>query len=657
MLSAVPNQRTLQERLRGGSLYILGMVMMVGVLVLLGWQFNFEELKRFYPGFVAMNPLTAIEFLLAGSAIMLLLKGKANALVFVLSATVTLIGFVQLLSIFTNWQVAIDQLFFPAKLNSDIVNGVHNSMAPNTAAGFFMTGLSLLLSIQKPSLVKEVANYLALSVFVIGMFSVIGYSYQVKEFYGVLAYIPMALPTAFCFMLIGLALLFTNSKVGFMNTFTSSYVGGTIARFLIPSVIVFSIVIGFLRIFIDRFFSVSIELGVAIYVTVTVVTFLLLVWYLTIAINKSDAERTEIQERLGQLNKELVMKNIFYDQTPDLLGTASLEGYFLELNESYPKVLGYTKKELKESPFISFVHPDDVESTLAEVEKLASGRTTIGFENRYRCKNGQYVWLQWNTVVYNHLLYASARNITRAKEQAELLRQQTQQLERVNAELDSFTYSVSHDLRAPLRGVHGYAQILLEDYGTKLDEEGHRLIGNIMSNAKKMGHLIDDLLSFSRLGRRELVKSTVSMQEMVEGICAEICTGEPSRKINFKIEKLPPAKADAVTMRQVWVNLLTNAAKYTRLEQEAVIEIGAQENKRTTTYFVKDNGVGFDMKYADKLFGVFQRLHTEQEFEGTGVGLAIIQRIITKHGGKVWADSKINEGATFYFSLYKNPKS
>ncbi len=656
MLSVSSFQISLQQNLRKSSYYLIGLVMAVGLLVLIGWQFDVNFLKRLCTGMVAMNPLTAILFLFVGLTIFLVLQKKAKIWMIALAGTISLFGFTQLFSIFANWSLGIDHLLFSEKLEGDIVNGVANSMAPNTAVGFFITGLSILFSIQKQTFVRAVANYFALGVFVVGLFSIIGYSYYVQEFYGILAYIPMALHTAICFLLIGLALLFINSEVGFMDTFTSPFLGGTIARFLIPSVIVFSILIGYLRIVINRFYPVSVELGIAIHVTIIVVIFLLLVWYLTITINKSDSEKTQVQERLGQINKELVMKNIFYDQAPDLLGTASLEGYFLHLNESYEKVLGYTQQELKASPFISFVHPDDVENTLKEVEKLASGRTTIGFENRYRCKNGQYVWLQWNTVVYDNLLYATARNITRAKEQAELLLQKTKQLERVNNELDSFTYSVSHDLRAPLRGVNGYAQILQEDYGTKLDEEGYRLVGNIMGNAKKMGQLIDDLLSFSRLGRRELVKSSVNMQEMVEGVCVEISQSEPSRIIHFKIGKLPPTMADIVSIRQVWVNLLSNAAKYTRLEKEAVIEIGAQENKRDTSYFVKDNGVGFDMKYANKLFGVFQRLHTEQEFEGTGVGLAIVHQIITKHGGKVWADSKLNEGTTFWFSLNKNLK-
>lgn len=226
-----------------------------------------------------------------------------------------------------------------------------------------------------------------------------------------------------------------------------------------------------------------------------------------------------------------------------------------------------------------------------------------------------------------------------------------EKLKSVNKELEAFSYSVSHDLRAPLRAVHGYTQILLEDYQSKLDEEALRLMNNIMGNAKKMGQLIDDLLAFSRLGRKELMKQTISMQDMVANVCDELTIAEHSGKLEFVIGNLPKVQADAVTIKQVWVNLISNAMKYSKLKPKQVIEIGAQTNNHEITYYIKDNGAGFDMRYANKLFGVFQRLHTEQEFEGTGVGLAIVQRVIAKHGGRVWAEGKVGEGAVFSFAL------
>lgn len=208
-------------------------------------------------------------------------------------------------------------------------------------------------------------------------------------------------------------------------------------------------------------------------------------------------------------------------------------------------------------------------------------------------------------------------------------------------------------MRAPLRAVHGYTKMLAEDYGTQMDEEANRLMNNVINNAQKMGQLIDDLLSFSRLGRKELSKITMSMQHMAVNICNDI-QGEPRpNNVEFKIKELLPVEADSIVMKQVWVNLISNAVKYSKLKDTSVIEIGSKENDDEIIYYVKDNGVGFDMRYSNKLFGVFQRLHSEKEFEGTGVGLAIVHRIIDRHGGRVWAEGKRDEGATFYFSLPK----
>jgi len=231
--------------------------------------------------------------------------------------------------------------------------------------------------------------------------------------------------------------------------------------------------------------------------------------------------------------------------------------------------------------------------------------------------------------------------------------QRTQALEGTNAELESFSYSVSHDLRAPLRAIHGFARILLEDHQTKLEPEAQRLLGVIDQNTRRMGQLIDDLLSFSRLGRKELASARVDMTEMAQVVADELRRAEPERngQLEVRIGSLRPAQGDRALLRQVLSNLLQNAMKFTRAQPNARIEVGSRPDGTETVYYVKDNGAGFDARYVDKLFGVFQRLHSTEEFDGTGVGLAIVKRIVQRHGGRVWAEGKINEGATFYFSL------
>jgi signal transduction histidine kinase len=223
----------------------------------------------------------------------------------------------------------------------------------------------------------------------------------------------------------------------------------------------------------------------------------------------------------------------------------------------------------------------------------------------------------------------------------------TTELAAANRELDAFSYSVSHDLRAPLRAVDGFALMLEEDYAGKLDDEGRRLIGVVRANAQRMNQLIDDLLDFSRLGRKEMAREPVDMAQVAREVASEIAPGSAA----IEIAQLPAARGDRSLLKQVWVNLIGNAVKYSSKIENPRVEVGARAEGRLIVYWVRDNGAGFDMKYAGKLFGVFQRLHLPEEFPGTGVGLAIVQRVVSRHGGRVWAEAAPNQGACFYFTL------
>ena len=224
----------------------------------------------------------------------------------------------------------------------------------------------------------------------------------------------------------------------------------------------------------------------------------------------------------------------------------------------------------------------------------------------------------------------------------------TQELEAVNKELEAFSYSVSHDLRAPLRAVSGYAMMLKEDYEEQFDEEAKRITGNILINVKMMGQLIDDLLAFSKLGKREVRKQITNMKELVAAAVAEL---SPDEKYRLDIGEMPWCKGDSDLLKQVWINLIGNAVKYSSKRADPQISIGSVEDAAGPIYYVRDNGAGFDSKYADKLFKVFQRLHSHEEFEGTGIGLALVKRILDKHKGQIWAESSPGNGAAFYFRL------
>lgn len=226
-----------------------------------------------------------------------------------------------------------------------------------------------------------------------------------------------------------------------------------------------------------------------------------------------------------------------------------------------------------------------------------------------------------------------------------------QRVQERTKDLEFFSYSISHDLRAPLRHINGYAGILAEEHGNNLDNEANRLLSVIQSKASLMGTLIDELLNFSRLGRQELRHIPVDMTSLAQTVATQLLKDNPERSITFRIAELPDAYGDPILLNQVWVNLLGNAIKFTKHCIEAKIEVGGNLLDGETIYYVKDNGVGFDEQYAEKIFGVFQRLHNNDEFEGTSVGLALVQRIIVRHGGRVWAEGKVNEGATIFFVL------
>lgn len=283
------------------------------------------------------------------------------------------------------------------------------------------------------------------------------------------------------------------------------------------------------------------------------------------------------------------------------------------------------------------------------VEKLAAAAQGIAkgdFSQRVDLKRNDELG------VLSHAFNVMAKEVNDTQKNLEaIVAKRTAQLEQANKELEAFSYSVSHDLRAPLRAVSGYAAMLNEDHAASLDDDGKRITAAIVKNARMMGQLIDDLIGFSRINRKDTDVHEVNMQQVVEQVVADLQTQRTEKKYRFVIHTLPACKTDPQLIKQVWINLVDNAMKYSSLEEEPVIEIGATHTNGKVEYYVKDNGVGFDMKYNDKLFGVFQRLHRQDEFEGTGIGLALVKRIVERQNGSLRAEGKIGSGAVFAFSF------
>ncbi len=229
--------------------------------------------------------------------------------------------------------------------------------------------------------------------------------------------------------------------------------------------------------------------------------------------------------------------------------------------------------------------------------------------------------------------------------------QRTAQLEAANQELEAFTYTVSHDLRAPLRHIGGFSRMLVEDFGSTMPPEAGHHLQRIEDGVRRMGQLIDELLNLARVGRYALTIQSAQLNLLIDEVVSLLQPDAEGRAVTWKIADFPPAQCDPVLIKQVFQNLIANALKFTRPRERALIEIGHVQQEGENVFFVRDNGVGFNMKYKDKLFGVFQRLHRSEDFEGTGIGLATVQRIIRKHGGRVWAESEVDKGTTFWFTL------
>jgi PAS domain S-box-containing protein len=351
----------------------------------------------------------------------------------------------------------------------------------------------------------------------------------------------------------------------------------------------------------------------------------------------------------------------FFSVSIDFLTIAGGDGYFKRVNPTVTDILGWTVAEFLATPYMDLVHPDDREATRAAVERqLSTGEKLLRFENRYRHKDGRWRILSWRSVPHsNGLMYGAARDVTESRE-AEIeikrlnegLQLRAAQLEAVNTELEAFSYSVSHDLRAPLRHIQGYVAMLERETEGGLSDKAVRYLATVGKAAHEMGQLIDELLLFSRMGRAEMNESVIDLTVVIAAVRSDLEIATRDRRIEWKISPLPVVRGDRGMLKQLFANLLDNAVKYTRPRSPAVIEIGCagQEAGRAVLY-VRDNGGGFDMQYADKLFGVFQRLHRADEFEGTGVGLANVHRIVLRHGGRTWAEAKADVGATFYFTL------
>jgi PAS domain S-box-containing protein len=381
------------------------------------------------------------------------------------------------------------------------------------------------------------------------------------------------------------------------------------------------------------------------------------------------ALRQEIR-RHGRVEDELRKAQTFLDSIveniPDMIfvkEAATLR--FVRFNRAGEDLLGFPRDSLIGKNDHDFFPKDQADFFTAKDRDVLNGGTLLDIpEEPIKTREGVERFLHTKKVPIldaagqpRYLLGISEDVTERKAALAQIeklnhsLRQHSDRLEAANKELEAFCYSVSHDLRAPLRHISGFVDMLLQHSGQVLDERGRKCVDTIAASARRMAKLIDDLLEFSRMGRAELGKARVPLDPLVKEVLYELEGEAEGRRIEWRVAPLPLVEGDRAMLRQVFINLISNALKYTRPRREAQIEIGARVENDETVIVVRDNGVGFSMDYVHRLFGVFQRLHRQEEFEGTGIGLANVRRIIHRHGGRTWAEAEVDRGASFYFSL------
>ncbi len=509
----------------------------VGLVVIIGWILNIESFKSILPNIVAMKANTALCFILIGISLFYLNEKQITRpklrITQICAIIVGIIGFLTIIEYLFNYNIGIDQLLFSEQVGAVLTTNP-GRMASTTAINFLIIGISLLLIDLKNRYGNNAYQSFVLIAISISLFSFAGYIYGATISYSNIV-TPMALNTSIAFIIVCFGMLFSRPDQGIMSTFTSSLLGGVMARRLLPSTIVILLVIGFIRIVGEGLGLYDVATGVAITIISAIIILSFLIWKSADSLNQIDLEARKTKENLQLSNKKL--------------------------------------------------------------EK------------------------------------------------------QSKQLKDANDELESFAFSISHDLRTPLRAIDGYSRVLLKRYEDKLDDQGKRFLNNVRDNTLRMAHLIDDILALSRAGRTELKKTDVNMESLIKNVFKELRPTTDGLEVQLKVHPIPLVYSDRTAMHQIVTNLISNSIKFTEHKENPIIEIGAEKGEIETVFYIKDNGAGFNMKYYNKLFDLFQRLHSQKEFEGTGVGLAIVKRLLNRQGGRIWAEGKVNKGATFFFTL------
>ncbi len=636
-----------------------GLVAGLGLAALVAWALGAEALTAIVPGAIAMNPLTAIGFVLAGFAVAGIGTSYPGAREVALACAWAVVagGLGGLVHRSLGVGPALDLMFFPDAVAAATPP---NRIALGTVAGFTLVGLALVLAHRRRDWPR--AQVLAILAGLVALVTWCQYIYAPVTDPAPRLVAPVALSTAVGMALLVAGLLVAAPHEGVMRLLHTGSASALVARRLLSAAVLVPVGLGWLRLMGERAGAFSTEVGVALTVAATAGMLVFVVLWTATAVDRAETRRRDVEDALRAHAREV---DDLYHNAPCGYHSLDERGMFVRMNDTELGWLGYARDEvIGRLTFADLLTPEGRARFAETFPRFKATGEIRDIEFDLVRKNGTTFRVAINATAVRdeRARYVSSRStvfdITARTEAARRiaslnadLAHRLGELAHINGELEAFSYSVSHDLRAPLRHIAGFASLLERHAGT-LDAKSQHYVQVIVESAQTMGQLIDDLLSFSRMSRAEMTRRPVALAELVGEVRRDLENDIDGRRVVWRVGALPEVHADRAMLRVVLRNLLQNAVKYTRSRDEAVIEIGAADDDGgDSVVFVRDNGVGFDMTYVDRLFGVFQRLHRAEEFEGTGIGLATVRRIVARHGGRTWAEGAVDRGATVYFSI------
>jgi len=669
-----------------------------GLSALAGWKLHIAALATWVAAPVRIVPNAAACMVLLGVSLWLQRKGHIQpfARIRKLAAKssagiVCLVGLLSLAEHVFGWDLGIDQLLAVVP-TAEAIPGVRPGlMATIAALNFLVLGSALLLLDWKTRRDHWPAQFLSLGAAIGAIFGFFALVLQPRA-----SGITMALPAVVTFFVLACGLVCSRPTWAIGGLLTSQNAGARLLRSVIPAALLVLGLIGWpvsKALLTEAHFTWVEASLLAIFCGTMLTGF---VTWIAFIVDRSDALNAELERRVAERTaalqseatermlaqealkeslatseaalKELADQKFALDQHA-IVAVTDIQGTITYVNDKFCAISQYSREELigqNHRILNSGHHPKEFFQQMHHT--IGSGQVWHG-EIRNRAKDGSIYWVDATIVPFvdsggKPLQYVAIRtDITERKLAEEVIRQlndeleqrvgeRTAQLEAANQELEAFSYSVSHDLRAPLRHVSGFSQLLVEEFGVTLDPGARHYLDRIQAGTQEMGLLVDELLNLARLGRYPLSRQATKLNTMVAEVITILQPETEGRQVEWVIGDLPAVECDPVLVRQIFQNLLSNALKFTRPRAHAVIEVNhKKQTDGQPVFIVRDNGIGFNMKYVDKLFGVFQRLHRTEDFEGTGIGLATVQRIVHKHGGRVWAEAELDKGAAFYFTL------